>query len=444
MEAARGMLGTSEGQRSVGKRVILAPGSPVSPLHHAVGLALDWAARGRASISVLALHLSQMHVPGPRPHHRRVAAALLDGVVRAHGGQVFLCPNGDLVMMTDGAAATALIPTLSRLFRAEAPGMDRLLALWSLPGDEAAVRAYISAVATELPMPKDAPVPLGAMAAAEAVLMSVPLADLMRRQTAVRITGGGVVPLFQELMVPLAVLEAQAGAALPGMDDPFLSRHLAARLDRRVLDAVNRLPAGAALHLNLTLPGASSAVFQEVAAAMPRGGALGVELQFMEAVSDLPQFHAAAARLRLAGAALVLDGIDHAALLLARPEAFAPDLLKLDWSPRMAALPTREGRQLAAVIAGFGPERIVLHRAETEAAVAWGLQHGVSRFQGRHVDAMLAAERITACQHSAACTLRQCMDRAAATGPEGRSGCQDLALLDAASRRASLHPAPGA
>ena len=445
MGAAIGMLGAAEGQQqSTGKRIILTAGHPVNPLHHAVGLALDWAARGRAPIFVLALHLSQLHAPGPRPHHRRIASVLLDDVVKAHGGQVFVCPNGDLVMLSRTAAGTALVPMLSRLFRAEASGMDRLLALWSLPADEAAVRAYVSTVSANLPAPQDPPVLLGAMAAAEAVLASVPLADLMRRQTAVRITGGKVAPLFQELLVPHTMLEAQVGTALPGMDDPFLSRHLAARLDGRVLGALKQLPTGGALHLNLTLAGASSAAFLDSVAALPGSAALGVELQFMEAVADLPHFQATAARLRLAGAAVVLDGMDHAALLLARPAAFGPDLLKLDWSPRMATLPARERRQLAAVIAGFGPERIVLHRAETEAAVAWGRQHGINRFQGRHLDAMLAAERITACRYATGCSLRQCIDRAAAIGPEGRSGCQDQALLDGASRRTALSPAPGA
>ncbi len=438
------MLGTAESRRGAGKRVTLAAGSPASPLHHAVGLAIDCASRGRASLSVLALHLSRLHAPGPRPHHRRIAAALLEGVVKAHGGQVFSCPNGDLVMLSDAAAGTALVPTLSRLFRAEAPGVDRLLALWSLPADQAAVSAYIDTLTTDLRVQKQAPAPLGAMAAADAVLTSVPLAHLLRRQMAVQITGCRVTPIFQELLVPLAVLEAQAGAALPDMDDPFLSRHLAARLDARVLSAADQWPAGPVLHLNLTLPGTASAAFVDFTASLPGSTALGIELQFMEAVADLAQFQAATDRLRLAGIAIILDGVDHAALLLARPAAFAPDLLKLDWSPRMAALPARERRHTEAVIAGFGPERIVLHRAETEAALTWGRQQGISRFQGRHVDAMLAAKRITACQHAAECSLRQCIDRAAATGPEGRMGCRDPALLDAVFRRTPRLPAFGA
>jgi hypothetical protein len=78
------------------------------------------------------------------------------------------------------------------------------------------------------------------------------------------------------------------------------------------------------------------------------------------------------------------------------------------------------------------PNRIVLHRAETEAAVTWGQSQGISRFQGRHVDAMLGAGRILHCPISRGCTLRQCIERGAAIADVGRSGCGNTALLDGA------------
>jgi hypothetical protein len=158
----------------------------------------------------------------------------------------------------------------------------------------------------------------------------------------------------------------------------------------------------------------------------------------MEAVADLTRFAAARERLTRAECSLVLDGMDHSALALSRPGQWQPILLKLHWSPRMATLPARERRLLTDSINAFGADRIVLHRAETEAALAWGRQYGIRRFQGRHVDAMLAAERITACSFSRACTLRQCIDRATATGAPGRVGCNNTALLDGLDARAAV------
>ncbi len=423
-----------------GGRVILATGNPAaSPLHQALDLGLDWAGRTKRPVAILILHLSRLHAPGPRPHHRRIASALLDGAIQTHGGQVFHCGNGDFVLLTDPATSAALVPTLSHLFRPEAPGVDRLLTLWSLPTDEDAARAHLTSAAPSAAVMEDVPVPLGALAAAEAVLASVPVDELVRRQTAVRITARGMEPLYQELSVSLAALEARNGAPLPVIADPYLFRHLAARLDERVLHAAagTHLATVPAIHLNLTISSVLSAEFMRFAAGRDATTRLGIELQFMEAVADLPRFSLACDRLRDTGCSLVLDGLDHAVLSLARPAHWQPALLKLDWSPRMATLPARERRLLTAALTAFGPERIVLHRAETEAALAWGRSHGIRRFQGRHVDAMLAAERITACRHAAACTLRQCIGRAAATGPGGRAGCRNTDLLDAFQPRAA-------
>ena len=115
--------------------------------------------------------------------------------------------------------------------------------------------------------------------------------------------------------------------------------------------------------------------------------------------------------------------------MLTVPAALAPDLVKLDWHPTVP-----EGaRTLDEAVAALGPDRVVLARAETEAALAWGLARGIRRFQGRHVDAMLAAQRIGACSYGRGCTLRQCNERATATGPGGQAGCLNPALLDAAA-----------
>ncbi len=127
----------------------------------------------------------------------------------------------------------------------------------------------------------------------------------------------------------------------------------------------------------------------------------------------------------------MLDGVSHWALVLTRPARLQADLLKLGWSPRMAALPLEEQGILAHAVAEADPARIVLHHAGSEAALRWGLAHGIRLFQGRHVDQMLAVQRMLACPAASGCTLAQCVVRAGATGLTGRAGCTNLPLLDA-------------
>ena len=113
------------------------------------------------------------------------------------------------------------------------------------------------------------------------------------------------------------------------------------------------------------------------------------------------------------------------------PSAFAnlqPSVSRHRLSPASVGLSIGSSRRSSAL------------SAETEQALTWGLSQGIRRFQGRHVDAMLAAGRIGACAQGGGCTLRQCIERASATGPGGRAGCNNPTLLDAASPLPALSP----
>jgi hypothetical protein len=396
--------------------------------------------------SLLALHLSRIPAPGPRAHHRRVAAAVLDDAAARGNGQLFALANGDLALLfrpTDDGAG--VLGTLARLFKADMPDADALRTLWTLPDAAAPAVAWIRGRVAEsdrAPPPPEPPSSTGAVAAMDAVVQSGALSDLMHRQTAVLLRPGRaipVLPLFREVSISTAVLEARiAGGA--ATSDPFLFSHLAARLDHRMLGALLQdVPGGgllslglgaAALHVNLTLAGILSPEFARFASACPQAFAaglrIGVEVPFVEAFADTKSFILARERLRLAGLQMVLDGVSHQVLQVTAPAALEPSLVKLNWSPAM----TDAGSELRAAVARLGPDRIVLHRAETEAAIAWGMSHGIMRFQGRCVDAMLASARLRACSSGKSCTLRQCTERASATGPAGRAGCSNLPLLD--------------
>jgi hypothetical protein len=249
-------------------------------------------------------------------------------------------------------------------------------------------------------------------------------------------------PLFREITFSVAVLEARIAAVGQAHADPFLFRHLASRLDSRMLELLRQdlqvngpLTAGARgsgpiLHLNLTVAGILSDRFARFAATCRAVGAqVGVEIPLVGACADPEAFIIARTRLRLAGLALVLDGVSHHALMLTVPMVLEPDLVKLDWSTHLP----EAGPAVEQAVQALGCARVVLHRAETEEALKWGMAHGIRRFQGRHVDAMLAAGRIGACAHGGGCSLRQCIERASATGLGGRAGCGNPVLLDAAS-----------
>lgn len=395
--------------------------------------AAERAQRRGAAVEALLVRLSRIPPPGAKPHHRRIARSLLDEAALRRGAQVFALRNLDLVLFGPDARASELL--LARLFGED--GVVQVLA----PG--AALLAYVHERASEdLPVPAlpTEAAPLPALDMAESLLESALPGDLLHVQVAAELLPRGALrPLFREASPRLHALAAQ----LPGGDaqapDPLAFRALAGRLDARTLAVAcadlaqgGPLSGGAspALHLNLTLGAVLSPGFTRFAAAVrSRGRQAGVEVLLAEVCGDPTGFEQAKVLVRDARFTLALDGVGYQALRIAYPGRLGADLVKLDWSDDLAAA----GADAEAAIHEIGPERVVLTQADNEAAVRWGYLRGVRRFQGRHVDAMLAAVRLGACAFAAGCSLRLCAERASAAGVAGRSGCQNTPLLDAAA-----------
>ena len=434
--------------------------------------AVERAARHPHGRLAIVLHLSALHAPAPRPHHLRIARALMHDVAQRHEGQTFALRNGDVALLCQTArpepgsaqAALAALPaTLGRMFRHDIADAATLVSVWPLATATERMLAYVTARLAggdARAAAGDAAAPAADMVdALDALIAETRPFDLIQRQTAALLGGPAdrgrsdqMRPIYQELGFSMDLLEARL--RVPGriVDDPYLMRHVAVRLDLRLLQSLDaesgsggpldpvgsRLP----LHVNLTLPGLLSTEFASLALACHNAGrSLAAEVSLIDAAADPARYAAARDRAGKLGVCLVLDGLSHLALVLACPWHLRPDLLKLDWSPRLPDLPPPEQAALGDVLREIGPARMILHRADSEAAIRWGLANGIRRFQGRHIDAMLAASRIMGCPLAAPCNLRQCVERASATGGAARASCRNHPLLDAG---AAAGPTPTA
>ena len=424
----------------------MAAGVAEAALLSCVNRAADRAAtrRGPARLA-LVLHLSRL--PAIRPHHRRIARAILDDAAQRLQGDLFALRNRDVVIVVPPAPAMeALSAHLLRLFRADVPDPAALLSAW--PAGSAAMAAYTAARQHDRPAPEliEKPGRPDAVMETLAVIGAARLTDLTRRQVGVEVMEESDAsaslplqlrpplqfrPLYAEVMVALSVLRGRLAAVGQAEADPYLFRHLTGQLDDRMLQAVrDAVRQGGApplrLHLNLAIDGVLSAKFGRLAAAIAAsGGIFGVEIPLLEACGDPAGYVRARARLRDRGVALLLDGVTHHALAVSNLATLEPDRVKLEWADGMPGhAPALDG------LARLGPSRVVLTRVETEGAVTWGLQRGIRVFQGRYIDAMLAAARLQACPAGSGCVLRQCQERAYATGAAGRAGCGNPALLD--------------
>lgn len=320
------------------------------------------------------------------------------------------------------------------------------------------------------------------------------IAQLLRVQTTARLPPRGapptapILPVHRAPAIEPGLLAAHLAAHQPSRGpearnlpsrgpeagslptDPWLRQHLADALGRSLLAALQAEwggggPLDAAprpfvppLLLRLPLALIATPAFADFAA-LPHGEAPpSVAIAMAEAAADPAAWVAARTRLAAAAMPLVLDGLSHHALVLARPEALGADMLVLPWSTALPRLPAARQAEVAAAIARIGPDRFLMTGADGEAALRWGRAAGIQLFQGNHVEAMLAATRLLACPGPGSrresgsepvslddhpCGLRACTGRGTAATQSGRAGCIRPDLLDRAipPRRDRVLPA---
>ena len=431
----------------------LRAAAPDTTVHHAERQLLDGVERilrGPASKQdwhLLALHLSRFPAPGPLAHHRRIAASVIGDAAERCSGQRFALSNGDIALLfrsSDGGVA--MLATLTRMFQVDVADAVTLRTVWSLQGGADAAVCYIRKCISETgstALPVDERNNADVIGIADDLIRSKSAADLMHRQTAVLLRPGHakpIVPIFREVAISTALLWARIAETGNSGVDPLVFSHLSVRLDRRTLalltedtSSLGPLSAGldvAALHINLTLASILSDAFARFAAILKTlietGLQVGIQLPFVDVFADPKSFVLARERLKLARMTLILDGVTRQALMICNPAVLKPDMVKLNWCPELE----QSGAELCASIEALGSERIMLHRADTERAITWGIAKGIVRYQGQYVDQILAAERMRACHFSKSCKLRECMARASSACPELRGGCRNLPMLD--------------
>lgn len=372
-----------------------------------------------------------------------------------HRGQLFTLVNGDLSLLFPSAdGGFELAATLASLFASDAPDAGLLLSRWSLPDRLEEFAAFLDALPTIAAAPDhtDQVSDLAAVTKLSNAVDARRIRDLLERQTGALVTLGGstrVVPIYREVRFALPVLKARAAASGYPTSDQFLFRHLIAKLDSAMLAAttadldydrpmLSGVPGGnIVLHVNMSIEAVLSPAFAALAdAAAHMQARIAVEIGLLETFADTDAFVQARSRVKEAGFALVLDDVTHHALLVTRPAELGCDWLKLDWSRQIA----QSGASLDRALQDFGPAKVILQNADTEEAVRWGIARGIRRFQGRHIDAILAASRLAVCPAAGKCTLRKCIEREGATTASGRIGCENLPLLD----RSTPEPEPTA
>lgn len=334
---------------------------------------------------VLLLRLSLLPGDYYRPHHGRLAESTLAGLARADRARLYRLPGNDLAIAWRGEAAAErqALDALATLFagaRAGLPPLEVLVRRFVLPEDAAALGECLAWEARpESPARRLPPIDLEELGPIERALAPADLACFARRRPVCRQDGRGRWRLEWERR--LLAIDALAETLAPERDlaaDPWLFRRLTRTLDRRMLallsapGEIGRAPPFAiALNIESILSPAFLA-FDAVLPAALRGEIL-LALHPADILADAASFLFARDFARGRGYRLMVCSVS-AALLPALPLArLGLDFLELQFSAALA--------RLSAPLED--PARIILARADTEDALAWGEARNIGLFEGR-------------------------------------------------------------
>ncbi|HEC90122.1 MAG TPA: EAL domain-containing protein, partial [Alphaproteobacteria bacterium] len=177
----------------------------------------------------------------------------------------------------------------------------------------------------------------------------------------------------------------------------WLFQHLTETLDRRMLAMLTKtdhLSISGDISFNINVATLLTSEFQDfddnVAAA--RRGSMILELQIADIFSDLGGYLFAREYVREKGYRICLDGMTSDSLAMIDQRRLGVDLIKLFWHPDMVDCGEEAHEKIRVMIRRAGVNRIVLCRVDNREAIDFGQSVGLSIFQGRYVESLIAED----------------------------------------------------
>ena len=375
----------------------------------------------------LHIHLSGLRPFNRRENHIRVAAASFETLVTALQGQLFVLKNSDIFLVYLREAEHAVETEVQRVrylfsddplileeskedsvpfctwYDVETQFEDLLRLVQGMVEEEkrreAEVRAQMDTRAQlKVKQKRGEPLTPEVLARVETALARADLSNLVRRQFVCGITDKGAPePLFSELFMSIKDLRE---TLIPGVDlvsNRWLFQHLTQTLDRRMLAMLvktDNITISGDISFNLNVSTLLSPEFlnfdDNLTAA--RRGAMVVELQKLDIFADLGAYLFAREFVQDRGYRICIDGLTYETLPLIDRERLGADLVKLVWHSDMVDRGEDMHQRIRSLVKRSGDSRVVLCRCDDREAVDFGRAVGITLFQGRQVENLIAEE----------------------------------------------------
>ncbi len=377
---------------------------------------------GRQAVHV---HLSGLKAENRRDHHVRMAANTFDPLVKMLSGQLFVLKNSDLFFIYKGDVRADVKTSILKIrflfsddplvdgaeagpfnsfYDVERDFEEILNLVRTLVHEESAEQGDeeggtpegITKSAMLSRKERGEPLTPRALGRVEQALQRADLSNLVRRQFICALIGEAAPqPLFSELFISIKDLRE---TLMPDIDlgaSRWLFQHLTETLDRRVLAMLSKstdrsITGEVSVNLNLsTLLSQEFMKFDDSVIAALRGSIV-VELQIVDIFADLNAYLFARDFVKERDYRICIDGLTHQTLPFIHRDKLGADMVKLIWNTDLKEQVTVE--ELGAMVKSVGDSRVVLCRCDDNEAVEFGQAIGISMFQGRHIENLLADE----------------------------------------------------
>ena len=235
------------------------------------------------------------------------------------------------------------------------------------------------------------------MSAINRKLHATPIEDLIREQTAVHVrVGGKGKVLFHENYISMFDLQKRVAPNINLFGSTWLFQYLTETIDRRLLLAIQRVDFDAmeeAISLNLNIGTVLAREFQQFGRVVgDNARKVVIEVQLINVFADLGAFFYARDSLRDRGFRVLLDGLNPLSLQFFEPGLLDADFVKVGWGREFLG-EVQDSRlvEMLDVVDHTGKDRMILSRVDSEDAVKWGLNLGITRYQGHYIDTVVEA-----------------------------------------------------
>ena len=362
---------------------------------------------------VVQVNLSQLRPEYQKRHFLRIAARTFDPLVNNFDVTLYLISNGDLVLMCRETPIDEVDQPINRIRNlfsedpltfGEVGSPDDRFTSWHDLSHVEEYKAFVAAIDDMASAARERRRSVRARGVDDrdplepdnlGDIRDVRINDLIRRQSAVTIKGGKPDSvLYSEFLIAMGELQQRAAPGVNLFSNTWMFQYLTETLDRRMLSVLMAqnlaiLTDPISINLNIATilsPGFQS--FHESAGASAQN--IIIEMQTIDIFANMTAYENASAWLHQRGYRVLLDGLNPLSLSFFDPSLLAPDFVKLNWSPEFHnGIPSVRLADMRDVIGHLGAERMVLARVDSEDAIRWGLELGITSFQGHLIDRLV-------------------------------------------------------